>query len=144
MSREKHEDCNSSKALITKINGKKITLHVEQGEDCDACAAAALCEKTSSKGKTIEIPQNNAEDFSIGEKVMLNVPQSKTYKALGIAFLYPLILVIATCLIGFYSLNWNDGILSLVSLAILAAYYLILYRFRHTKFFNFSLYISKA
>lgn len=141
--KEKKEDCNTSEARILQIEGNKIQVVVEQKESCSACAAAALCEKTSKSGKNLEITQSNAKSFEVGEKVLLNVPQSKIYKALGLAFLYPLILIALVCLLSAYVFDLSENAIVILSIGFVAVYYFILYLCRHKPFFNFSLFISK-
>ncbi|MCF0209927.1 MAG: SoxR reducing system RseC family protein [Bacteroidales bacterium] len=142
MKAQKKEDCNSSEAIIKKIEGEKITVQVLKSDNCDGCSAALICE-SSSRGKTIEVSQSNANIFEVGERVMLNVPQSKTFKALGLAFLYPLLLILACCLLCHYVFGLSDAFLALLSLVILAIYYFALYKLRNKPFFNFSLSVSK-
>ena len=127
--KEKREDCNTSEARIIKIEGNKIQLIVEQKESCSACAASALCEKTSKSGKNLEIIQSNAKSFEVGEKVLLNVPQSKIYKALSLAFLYPLILIALVCLLSAYVFLLSENAIVLLSIGFVAAYYFVLYLF---------------
>ncbi len=141
--KEKKEDCNTSEARVLSIDGNKISITVEQKESCSACAAASLCEKTSKSGKNLEIIQSNAKTFEVGEKVLLNVPQSKIYKALGLAFLYPLILIALVCLVSAYVLHISENATVLLSVLFVVVYYFILYLCRHKPFFNFSLFISK-
>lgn len=140
---ERKEDCNSSKARVTAIDGKKISVVVEQNEGCAACAAASICEKTSKNGKKLVVSQSDSENFEVGELVWLNVPQSKIYKALGLAFLYPLLLIALVCVSAAYVYPLSDITIALFSCIVVALYYFVLYRYRHKPFFNFSLYISK-
>ncbi|MDO5760774.1 MAG: SoxR reducing system RseC family protein [Bacteroidota bacterium] len=143
MNREKKEDCNTSEARVLSIEGNKISLMVEQKESCTACAAASLCEKTSKSGKNLDIIQANAKDFYVGEKVLLNVPQSKIYKAISLAFVYPLLIIAMICLLGSYCLKVQDTLVVLACIVGIATYYLTLYFCRHKKYFNFSLFITK-
>lgn len=138
----KNEDCNITHGIITKIEGKIITVHIQQAESCSSCAAAGICEKTSSKGKLLKINQNNAEIFSIGERVIVNTPQSKSLKAIRLAFLYP-ILLMAVVVVFKEFIDFSDNILAVVCMLVVAIYYLFLYLMRHNKLFNFNIFISK-
>ncbi|MBR1769705.1 MAG: SoxR reducing system RseC family protein [Bacteroidales bacterium] len=143
MKNGKKEDCNSSLARVLSIEGNKIGVLVEQNESCAACAAASLCEKTSKAGKTLDVFQSDAKDFSVGEQVLLNVPQSKIYKALALAFVYPLLLIILVCVLSSYVFSLSDTAIVICSVLLVALYYLILYLNRTKPMFNFSLYLSK-
>lgn len=143
MKREKKEDCNTSEARIFAIDDNKISLIVEQKESCASCAAASLCEKTSKSGKSLEVIQNNAKDFVVGERVLLNVPQSKTYKALLLAFGYPLIIMALVCLCSYYLFEAKDTIIVIACIVCVSIYYFLLYLCRRKKYFNFSLFVTK-
>lgn len=143
MKREKKEDCNTSEAKIFAIEDNKISLIVEQKESCASCAVASLCEKTSKSGKNLEVIQNNAKDFVVGEKVLLNVPQSKIYKALLLAFGYPLLIMALVCLCSYCLFGAKDTSIVVACIVSVSIYYFLLYLCRHKKYFNFSLFITK-
>ncbi|GEM_PF-2134763 len=143
MGKERIGDCNTSEARILNIEGNTLSVLVEQKQGCMSCAAASLCEKTSKYGKSIDVVQNNAKDFYVGERVMLNVPQNKIYKALMLAFGYPLLIVAMLCLISYYLLSVNDMFIVLIGITGIVIYYFVLYLCRHKTFFNFSLFVTK-
>ncbi|MBO6117501.1 MAG: SoxR reducing system RseC family protein [Bacteroidales bacterium] len=138
-----NKDCNKDEGIITDVNGKTISVHIAQKETCAGCAAANLCEKTSNAGKDFTITQDNAQIFRKGEKVSVLTPQNKALKAIRLAFLYPTLLVIAFCMLQYFFFPMNDIAVALVSILIIALYFLILYINRHKPLFNFSIFVEK-
>lgn len=138
-----NEDCNKEEGIITKISGSIITIHIEQKEACGSCAIKGACEKTSTKGKDININEENPQSYSIGERIYINIPQSKGLKAARLAFVYPLILIIVSVLITYSILHFQDTIIALISIIIVAIYYFILYLLRNKPLFNFNMFIEK-
>lgn len=136
------KDCNTAQGVITKIEGKKITVYISQNEACSSCAAATMCEKTSSRGKTLVVEQDNANIFSVAETVNVNTPQNKTLKAIRLAFLYP-VLLMAMVVVVKYFVDFSDNLLALLCLFVVALYYFVMYLFRNSKLFNFGIFISK-
>jgi positive regulator of sigma E activity len=139
----KNVDCNKDEGIITKIEGKQIQLHIAENESCIGCAAATLCEKTSNKGKDLTITQNNAQDFSVGERVSVNTPQNKVIKAIGLAFFFPILIIIVFCLLQYFFFPLSDVVIGLICLALLALYFFVLYLRRNTSLLNFSIFIEK-
>ncbi|MBP3254254.1 MAG: SoxR reducing system RseC family protein [Bacteroidales bacterium] len=136
-------DCNKDVGIITAIEGGKISLHIAQNESCNGCAASSLCEKTSNAGKDLTIVQDNANIFAVGEKVSVNTPQNKVLKAVRLAFMYPVLAVIAFCTLKYFFLNINDTATALICLALICIYFLCLYLNRKKPLFNFSIFITK-
>jgi positive regulator of sigma E activity len=138
-----NEDCNQEEGIITKISNGIITIHIQQKDSCSTCAIKGACEKTSTRGKDIEVTDKNPENYSVGEKVNVNVPQSKGLKAARIAFVYPLLLIIASGLVTYNVFHLKDALIALIALGFVAIYYFVLYLLRNKPIFNFNISISK-
>jgi positive regulator of sigma E activity len=138
-----NEDCNKEEGTITKIIENSITVHIEPKEACGTCAIKGACEKTSTKGKDIDIKEDNPQNYSLGERVYVNIPQSKGLKAARLAFVYPLLLIIISVLITYSALHLQDTIIASIAVILVAIYYFILYLLRKKPLFNFNISISK-
>lgn len=139
----KNTDCNKDEGIITAIDGNRISLHVTPKSECNGCSAAFLCEKSGKTGKDFTITQDDAQSFTVGEKVSILTPQNKVLKAISLAFFYPTLLVILFCVIEYHFFPLNEGLTALICLAILCNYFFVLYINRHKPLFNFSIFIEK-
>ncbi|MEA3316938.1 MAG: SoxR reducing system RseC family protein [Bacteroidota bacterium] len=89
--------------------------------------------------KIIEV-FNNTKEYNVGDKVKVALRQSLGFKALFLGYVFPFILVLLTLIIT-TSIFDNEAISGLISLSILAPYYLGLYSLRNkiSNIFTFSI-----
>lgn len=115
--------------IIRKIEGNVIFVRIIQESACAGCHAKGLCSASDKKEKTIEIYTEQAAEYQVNEKVIVSAELSLGLKAVLLAFVFPLLIVV-TALAAGNSLRWNDSTSGTVGLALLIPYYTILYYFR--------------
>jgi len=104
---------------------------------CSSCHANGACSAADMLEKEIEI-YNFKNEYTPGQAVTILFKESKGFTALFFGYVLPFILILLTLIISNSILN-NELLSGLLSLAILAPYYIALYFFRHRlkKVFNF-------
>jgi sigma-E factor negative regulatory protein RseC len=125
--------------IIKSIEEGKIVAGIISKSACASCHAGGICSAADLKEKEIEITDWEG-DFSTGDKVIIVANESQGFKALFYGYLLPLLLLL-TSLIIFTNVLDSEGIAALVSLSLLAPYYLVLYFFRNRfrKTLNFTI-----
>ena len=98
-----------------------------------------MCSVSDADQKEIEV-LHLGQTYKIGEKVRLSYQRSLEFKALFLGYLLPFLLVLGTLIISI-TISGNEAISGLISLFILAPYYLSLAIFRNKliKTFTFRL-----
>ena len=126
------------KGVVAEIKNEAILVDLIVQSACAACHAKSVCGIDSSL-KTIEV-KTDKKLFSIGENVKVVMQSSLGMKALFLGYVLPFIIVVTTLLV-LTSLNVSEGLSGLISILILAPYYLILYFFRDKikREFNFDI-----
>ncbi|MDD4148889.1 MAG: SoxR reducing system RseC family protein [Bacteroidales bacterium] len=126
------------KGVVAEIKSGAILVDLIVQSACAACHAKSVCGIDSSL-KTIEV-KTDKKLFSIGENVKVIMQSSLGMKALFLGYVLPFIIVVTTLLV-LTSLNVSEGLSGLISILILAPYYLILYFFRDKikREFNFDI-----
>jgi sigma-E factor negative regulatory protein RseC len=117
--------CIEQKGTIEAIANNKITVRVDRASACGQCNIQGICNLTGPLERTIDVKNNNL-NFSVGDVVQIAITRTMGNKAILFGYLLPFILLIAT-LLFLTSLSVAEWIAGLVSLAILAPYYLVLY-----------------
>ena len=115
--------------IIEKIKGDLIFVRILQESACAGCHAKGMCSASEKKEKQIEVTCKNAADYRINEKVIVSAELSLGMKAVLLAFVFPLILVVASLVAG-HAFHWSDSTSGTVGLAVLIPYYILLYYFR--------------
>lgn len=114
---------------IERIEGSTILVRIEQESACAGCHAKGLCSAGERKDKIIEVTTDNPNAYQVNEKVMVCAGLSLGLQAVLLAFVFPLIIVVAAILSGNY-LHWSESTSGTVGLLMLIPYYVILYYFR--------------
>ncbi len=127
--------------IVEEIKGQAVQVRIQQASACDLCHAKSICSSADTKEKFIEL-KAPVGSVAVGDKVMVEGSASMGMKAVFLAYVLPLILLVLAMVI---CLAWiapgNELLGALASLATLIPYALIIYALRHklTREFRFEL-----
>lgn len=116
--------------IVEKIRANCVTVRISQTSACAGCSAAHLCKTSESKERSIEVFTDNAENFTEGDAVLLQVSSRQGMKAVVIAYLVPLILIVPFLSLA-HAIGLSDAFAGMLSLLILLAYYSVLFLLRN-------------
>lgn len=117
--------------VIEKIEDRHMVVRIVQYSACSECNAKAYCSSSDKKEKFLDVYYFKG-NFRVGERVIISGKQSSGLKAVLIAYVVPLILMVCGMALGFYCLfPGNEGISALIALGLPLLYYLFLYPFRN-------------
>lgn len=112
---------------VVAVESKAVTVRVEQYAACAGCASKGACTLSSEKkDRLIAVKHPQPTLFVVGEKVHLVSTQNKIYTAVLIAYVLPLIGLMAV-VIGCVTWLNNETYAALLGLAFCGIYALILY-----------------
>ena len=113
--------------IVDSIEGDCIHVRIVQASACAACGAKSLCSAAESKEKIVDVYGTNAEAYQIGQRVMVEGSATMGMKAVRLAFLFPLLLLVASVAIGMWLTGGNEAVSALSALLTLTAYFLVLF-----------------
>jgi len=113
---------------------------------CAACHAKAVCAASDESVKVVEIPytiSSLTEDYQVGDRVNVVLRQSLGIRAIWIAYVVPLALLLLSIFI-FSATGVGELRTGLFSICTVALYYVVVFLFRNklSKIFTFT--IEKA
>lgn len=117
----------SHDGIITKIEGRQVTVQFVQKSACADCHAKMLCSSGDAKQRSV-VADSYGLTYQVGEAVTVEVTTQLAWTAMLYAFVLPTVLALLV-LFPAISLCGEIGA-CLVTLLVLAVYYVILYRFR--------------
>jgi sigma-E factor negative regulatory protein RseC len=134
--------CTSRSGIVSKITSENILINIISVSACFGCGAKELCSAFERKEKLIFVP-NSGQDLRCGDKVNVIMKANMGLKAVLLAYLMPVIVVLSTLLV---LLETGTGELyaGIISLALLGGYYSVIYLFREKLKKQFYFYIEKA
>jgi len=118
--------CHSG--IIKSIDNQHIIVTVLSQAACVSCHAKGACSAADIQEKEIEITKWQGE-YTQGERVEIISNNSQGFRAVFLAYVLPLILMVTELVIGSIATD-NEVITAIGALIILCAYYFMLYLFR--------------
>jgi sigma-E factor negative regulatory protein RseC len=113
---------------VEKITCHSVYVKIVQQSACVGCHAKSMCMAADSKEKIIEIP-DSSNQYHVNDPVIVCGQSAMGMQAVLLAFVLPLLLVVATIVFGTYT-KWSESTNALAGLLILLPYYGVLYLFR--------------
>ncbi|MBK3517068.1 SoxR reducing system RseC family protein [Carboxylicivirga marina] len=111
--------------IVTELNPQHIKVRIVNESACASCHAKGSCTAADLQDKLIDIYQSET-GFQTGQKVMLMGKKSLAPKAVLLAYIYPILLILAA-LISTFFITGNELLAGGLALAILVPYYAGIY-----------------
>ena len=111
-------------ATVMLVTPSEIEVEVCRPEACAACKAKSVCSEGGGEGKRMTLI-NDGQGYAVGEQITLVMRRSSGLKAVLIAYLVPVFLIVAALLI-FQAMQVKDIIAAVATLSILGLYFLVI------------------
>lgn len=125
--RTNHIETIRHEGVVEGIGTNSCTVRILQASACSSCSARQLCRSSESKEKLIEV-RGHFPTLQVGDSVVLTGSVRQGLRASVLAYLVPLVLMVAALFIC--SRLYGEGIGALAALLVLALYYCMLYLLR--------------
>jgi sigma-E factor negative regulatory protein RseC len=127
--------------IIDHCGEDKVFVRILSQAACSTCEVKGACSIADVEEKIIEIQPADPGNYKPGDHVTVQMKQSLGRKALLLGYILPLIILVSAILV-FALLLDNEGLAALLSILLLAPYYIILYFLRDKlkQQFRFSIY----
>ena len=120
----------SHKGRIVRMTPQITTVAIEQHGACGTCHAAGLCGMADVVEKAVELPTDPYASYGVGDEVELVLKASLGMKAVWLAYVVPLLVLLAVIL-GLFALGVGEVVAGLAGIAAVGVYYFLLWLFRN-------------
>ncbi|MBQ0087253.1 MAG: SoxR reducing system RseC family protein [Bacteroidales bacterium] len=129
--------------IVVGISDSSVSVEIVSKSACASCHAKSVCAVGDSAVKIIEVPLSIgtlAADCKVGESVKVVLDSSLGVNAVWLAYVAPMAVLLASILV-FSSVGMRDLYTGLLSIGVVALYYLVLsfFRKRLDRIFTFSI-----
>lgn len=114
---------------VVDVNPDFITVEIVSQSACSSCHAAGLCGVSEFKTKAVQVPAPVHDFYEVGQEVNVVLKASMGHKAVWLAYVIPLILLLAFILIP-DAFGKSELQCALCGFFAVTAYYCLLYAFR--------------
>jgi sigma-E factor negative regulatory protein RseC len=131
--------------VIEKIEHPVVYVRILQQSACSGCQVKSFCPTSDASEKVIEI-EDRSGNFAVNEKVNICAQLSQGMTAVFLAFVMPLIILVATLVIApkaSATMSDNEIAVGLVAILILIPYYGIIRLMRNKLKKKFMFTLSK-
>lgn len=111
--------------IVRAVNGDDISVEIIVSSACSGCHAKSICIPSDRRQEIITVKNTRQEVYQVGETVELLLETSAGNKAVILAYVLPLI-VLLTLLFGCYALTHKELLSVGVGVLGVVVYYLIL------------------
>ncbi len=111
--------------VVFQVNDDIVQVKILQKTACADCHAKSMCGLSEVQEKILEISDNN-HDFKIGDEVLVSGAVSLGMKAVLLAFVFPLLMIVIILSLGIRFFI-SEIIAAGVAVLSLIIYYVILY-----------------
>jgi len=125
--------------IVTEVNTSLIKVRIVNESACASCHAKGSCTAADLQDKLIDVYQSES-GFEPGQKVMLLGKKSLAPKAVLLAYVYPILIILAVLIATFYITN-NELLAGGLALVALIPYYAAIYMLKDKlkRTFSFSI-----
>ena len=129
----------SHRGRVVSVTPEVTTVEIISESACSACHAKGFCSLGEAKVKRIEVPTSGWSGIGPGDEVEVVLKASMGHKAVLLAYVIPLVLLVAV-LLGAVSAGAEELYAGLAAIAAVAVYYFCLWlmrgRLRNEYIFN--------
>ena len=122
----KNTETISHEGIVTKITDDELEIKILAQSACAACHAKSACGMGEQAEKFLTVPRPKDKEFTINQKVNVRMAIGQGNKAAILAYLIPIILLLAVLFVCL-GLGLSEGLSALLGIIALIPYYIILY-----------------
>jgi sigma-E factor negative regulatory protein RseC len=89
-----------------------------------------MCSAAESKEKIVDVYGADTQIYQVGQKVMVEGAATMGMKAVRLAFLFPLILLVGAMALAMWLSAGNEAVAALSALLALTTYFLVLFAYK--------------
>ena len=123
MNNEENNICREG--IVRAVNGDDISVEIIVSSACSGCHAKSICIPSDRRQEIITVKNTRQEEYQIGETVELLLETSAGNKAVILAYVLPLV-VLLVLLFSCYALTHNELLSVGIGVLGVVLYYLIL------------------
>ena len=116
----------SHEGIVTKITDDELEIKILAQSACAACHAKSACGMGEQAEKILTVPRPQGREFALNQKVNVKMAIGQGNKAAVLAYLIPIILLLAVLFVCL-GLGLGEGLSALLGIVALIPYYIVLY-----------------
>lgn len=114
---------------IESVEGRHLRVRILQSSACAGCKIASRCTASEQKEKIVDVYDDRACDYHVGDAVTVSTSGKTAGRALLLGFGLPLLLMLAVLALMLAG-GFEEGVAALAAIGVLLPYYACLWLMR--------------
>lgn len=112
---------------VVSAEAGKVVVRITSRSACGSCAAKQACGLAEAAEKMVEIYTSDWNQYRVGDEVMVGVKQRVGMKAVGLAYVGALVVLMVTLTLSIEVFALSEGVAIAATIGALALYYGVLW-----------------
>ena len=117
------------KGIVLSIKGERIDVSILSESACATCKVKSACGMSETEEKVVSIFTHDAPAYRVGEQVVVSVTRNMGLCAVFLAYVVPFLMLLVSLLV-LLEAGLSEAAAGLISLGVLALYYIVLWLMR--------------
>ena len=117
------------KGIVLSINGERIDVSILSESACATCKVKSACGMSETEETVVSIFTHDAPAYRVGEQVVVSVTRNMGLRAVFLAYVVPFLVLLVSLLV-LLEAGLSEAAAGLISLGVLALYYIVLWLMR--------------
>ena len=116
--------------VVERVEKGAVLVKITSRSACGACQARQACGMAEAQEKIVSVPCAAAGEYAPGEAVTVGVCRGTGLRAVALAYVGALAVLLAVLVVALTVLEWSEGVSALAAIAGVGVYYAVLWIFR--------------
>ena len=117
--------------VVERTERDTVYVRITSHSACGTCKAREACGLAEAQDKIVAVATPEAGQYAAGREVMVGVRRSAGVRAVVLAYVGALAVLLAVLVAAVAVLGWSEGRGALAALGAVGVYYCVLWLFRH-------------
>ena len=116
--------------VVERTEGDTVYVRITSRSACGSCKARQACGLAEAQDKIVTVATPGAAEYAAGDAVTVGVRRSAGIRAVVLAYVGALAVLMAVLVAAMAGLGWSAGAGALAAIAGVGVYYFVLWLFR--------------
>ena len=116
--------------VVERTEGDTVYVRITSRSACGSCKARQACGLAEAQDKIVTVATPGAAEYAAGDAVTVGVRRSAGIRAVVLAYVGALAVLMAVLVAAFAGMGWSEGAGALAAIAGVGVYYFVLWLFR--------------
>ncbi len=118
--------CYTQSGRVLSLDGDSVRVGFDSKSACGSCQARSKCGMVESTQREVVVRISENQSYKVGDQVSISIGAQMGVLSVVVAYLIPLILLMVALVVAL-SFGASDGEAALITIGVVALYYIVVY-----------------